>query len=432
MHSFEAMHSLRQRLGACSLAVGILAVLAVPSANAAVPAVPAVPAGTGGASVPKVSCGWPAVVSPSRLNFAFPETNATYWVMPYQLAKGDQLVAEGTYPSARFTSLTTYDTKGSPIDSLADNAIAPSAGSKNPFSQANAGTDPAQHRYRVIARSGVEAGSGHNTLAATANSAASGSGFIALRIYVPDQPSDPTGGVPLPTLSIQHQGGSTSNIATCPAAGSSQGPAGPLADFLRQLVKSNAPPGGFEGCGKSTPSAPGFAVPNKVGGLFPNPYNKYLCTPIEYKSGRIAVIRGKAPTFPNTSLDQSVLTKTQLRYWSLCQNQWQLPYPSSSCAADFQTALKDGKYTYVVSTPQDRPAQATTSHQITWISWGPTNVNGILLLRNMLPAGDFHNAVQNIQKGQDPATVMGPYYPTITYCTKAAFDKGGPDACPAP
>ncbi|WP_369246935.1 hypothetical protein [Streptomyces sp. R41] len=406
--------------------MGFLAVLAVPSANAAVPA------GTGHKSVPKVSCGWPAVVNPNRLNFAFPETNATYWVMPYQLAEGDRLVVEGTYPSARFTSLTTYDTTGSPIDSLDDKSIAPSAGSKNPFAQANAGTDPAQHRYRVTAQSGVAAGSGNNTLAATANSAASGSGFIALRIYVPTEASDPTGGVPLPALSIQHQGGSTSNIATCPAAGSAQGPAGPLAGFLRQLVKSNAPPGGFEGCGKSTPSAPVFAVPNKAGGLFPNPYNKYLCTPIAYEPGRIAVIRGKAPTFPNTSEGQSVLTKTQLRYWSLCQNQWRLPYPSSSCAADYQTALKDGQYTYVVSTPQDRPANATASNKVTWIAWGPTDVDGLLLFRNMLPAGDFHNAVQNVQKGQDPATAMGPYYPTITYCTTAAFEKDGPDACPAP
>ncbi|MET7602999.1 hypothetical protein ABZU45_08905 [Streptomyces avermitilis] len=419
------MHSLRRRLAVCSLAVGFIAVLAAPSADATVPA------GAGQASFPKVSCGWPAVVNPSRLNFAFPETNATYWVMPYQLSKGDRLVVDGTYPSARFTSLTTYNAKGSPVDSLVDRAITPNSGSKNPFAQANAGTNPAEHRYRVTVRSGVTAAPGHNTLAATADSAASGSGFLALRIYVPDKESDPTGGAPLPALSLQHQGGSTSTLKTCANAGSAHGDAGPLAGFLRQLVKKYAPPGGFEGCGKSTPSAPGFAVPNKAEGLFPNPYNKYLCTPVSHASGRIAVIRGKAPTFPDTIQGQSVLTKTQLRYWSLCQNQWQLPYPSSSCAADYQTALKDGQYTFVVSTPEDRPTNATTSDEVTWISWGPTDVNGILLFRNMLPAGDFHNAVQNIQKGQNPATVMGPYYPTITYCTKATFEKGGPDACPA-
>ncbi|MEU5539770.1 hypothetical protein [Streptomyces sp. NPDC020362] len=62
---------------------------------------------------------------------------------------------------------------------------------------------------------------------------------------------------------------------------------------------------------------------------------------------------------------------------------------------------------------------------------GPTDVTGLLLLRNTLPAGDFRNAVQNVAPGQAPAAVMGTCYPTVTYCTKAAFAKGGPDACPA-
>ncbi|MER5755140.1 hypothetical protein [Streptomyces sp. NPDC002088] len=406
--------------------MGVFTLLAAQSADASVPPQAARD------PLPQVSCGWPAVVNPSRLNFAFPETNATYWLMPYRLAQGDQMVVDGTYPSARFTSLTSYDVKGSPIDSLADYKIAPSQGSRNPFSDPNAGTNSAQHKYKVTLKAGVAPGSGGNTLAGTSMSAASGVGILALRIYVPDQTSDPAGSVPLPSLSIHRKDGSVRSISTCAKADSTQGPAGPLVGFLRKLVQDNAPPGGFEGCGKSSVQSPGFAIPNKASGLFPNPYNKYLCTPISHESGRVAVVRGKAPTFPNTQLGQSVLTKTQLRYWSLCQNQWQLPYPASSCAADFQTALnKDGRYTFVVSTPQDRPANATTTNRVTWLSWGPTNVSSILLFRNMLPAADFHNAVQDVGKGQNPASVMGDYFPTITYCTKAEFEKGGPDACPA-
>ncbi|MGW7261796.1 hypothetical protein [Streptomyces sp. NPDC054834] len=403
-----------------------MTLLVAPSAAANAPN----PAGTA-VAVPENSCAWPAVVRPGRLNFAFPEANATYWLMPYRLSQGDRIVAEGTYPFARFTSLTVYDATGSPIDSLADYQIAPSAGSKNPFAVPDAGSNPAQHHYQVTLKPGITAGASNNTMAATANGAGSGSGWLVLRIYVPDKESDPTGGVPLPTLSMQRQGSSPKSITTCPRAGSAQGPTGPLATELKALVKKYAPPGGFEGCGKSTASAPGFAVPNKTGGLFPNPYNKYLCTPLEYKSGRIAVIRGKAPTFPDTTNGQSVLTKTQLRYWSLCQNQIQLPYPVSSCAGDFQTAVgKDGQYTYVVSTSQDRPGNATTSKGVTWIDWGPTNVKSVLFLRNMLPAQTFHNAVQDVKKGDDPAKVMGAYYPTVTYCTKEAFAKMGPNACP--
>ncbi|MET8247056.1 hypothetical protein ABZV31_23130 [Streptomyces sp. NPDC005202] len=422
------MYSFLRNLRASALALmGVFTLLAAQSADAAVPV------RAGRAPLPQVSCGWPAVVNPSRLNFAFPETNATYWLMPYHLGQSDQMLVDGTYPSARFTSLTSYDVKGSPIDSLADYQIAASPGSRNPFSDPNAGTNSAQHKYQVTLKAGVAAGSGKNTLAATNGNATSGTGILALRVYVPAKASDPAGDVPLPSLSVHRKDGSVHSISTCAKADSTQGPAGPLVGYLKQLVKDNAPPGGFEGCGKSSTKSPGFATPNKTSGLFPNPYNKYLCTPISYESGRVVIVRGKAPTFPNTQAGQSVLTKTQLRYWSICQNQWQLPYPSSSCAADYQTALdKDGRYTFVVSTPQDRPANATADNKVTWISWGPTNVDGILIFRNMLPAADFHNAVQDVKQGQNPAPVMGDYFPTITYCTKATFDKGGPDACPAP
>ncbi|MEU7060721.1 hypothetical protein [Streptomyces sp. NPDC046197] len=125
-----------------------------------------------------------------------------------------------------------------------------------------------------------------------------------------------------------------------------------------------------------------------------------MCTPMEYEPDRVAVIRGKAPSFPNTANGQSVLTKTRLRYWSLCQNRLQIPYAVSSCAADFQTSRsKDGRDTYVVSTSRDRPHNATTANGITWIDWGPTNVQSVLFLRNMLPAQNLTNAVQDVKKG---------------------------------
>ncbi|WP_330458721.1 DUF1214 domain-containing protein [Streptomyces sp. NBC_00820] len=420
------MHSLKRTLGAPALAVlGFLTM-------ATAPADAATPARTARAAPPPVSCGWPAVVRPSRLNFAFPETNATYWMMPYRLAAGERLTVQGTYPAARFTSLTSYDLKGAPVDSLADRQISPAPGSRNPFAEAHAGTDAARHRYSVTVKPGVPAGPGGNTMAATTGSAASGSGFLVLRIYVPDNAADPTGGVPLPALSVRHKDGSTSSVGTCAGAGSAKGSAGPLAGFLRQRVQEDAAAGGFEGCGRSTAKSPGFALPDKTAGYFPNPYNKYLCTPVGHEPGRIAVIRGKAPTFPHTSDGQSVLTRTQVRYWSLCQNQWRLPYPATSCAGDFQTALdKDGRYTIVVSDPKDRPANATTENRVTWIPWGPTDVTGILLFRTMLPAKDFDGAVQNVREGQNPAKAMGDYFPVISYCTKDLFAKGGTGACAA-
>ncbi|MEU5539769.1 hypothetical protein [Streptomyces sp. NPDC020362] len=132
------------------------------------------PAGAGGAgAAPAVSCAWPTVVRPGRLNLAFPEAHATYRLTSCQPGKGDRIVVEGTYPSARFTSLTSYDGQGAPVDALAGFRIAPSLGSRNPFAVPDAGTHPAHHRYRVTPKPSAAAGSGGNTLAATTHSAAS-------------------------------------------------------------------------------------------------------------------------------------------------------------------------------------------------------------------------------------------------------------------
>jgi hypothetical protein len=48
-----------------------------------------------------------------------------------------------------------------------------------------------------------------------------------------------------------------------------------------------------------------------------------------------------------------------------------------------------------------------------------------VILRNMLPAADFVQAIQNVQVGREPA-MMGPYYPVGRYySTTAAFERLG-------
>lgn len=175
-----------------------------------------------------------------------------------------------------------------------------------------------------------------------------------------------------------------------------------------------------------------FVDPASTSGLFPNGDNKYLGAGLSYQPGRLVVVRGKAPNFPDSRAGQPPTDPAQqVRYWSMCQNDLVTPYPVVACAADFQTRLDaDGYYTYVVVAPEDLPAQMDSS--VTVLPWGSTQVaKKVLFLRNMLPSESFYP--QSIQASQDhagdPATTMGPYYPVATYCTTAVFAATGAAGC---
>lgn len=91
----------------------------------------------------------------------------------------------------------------------------------------------------------------------------------------------------------------------------------------------------------------------------------------------------------------------------------------------------NGNYTIVVSRAADMPTNATATCGRGFITWsdagdgaGHTN-DGLLIMRNMLPSADFPNAIQNTKTPGDESTVIGPYLPTITYTTTAAFEALG-------
>lgn len=206
------------------------------------------------------------------------------------------------------------------------------------------------------------------------------------------------------------------------------GPVAQLAKAGFDRLISGAASGAFPGNAAETV----FVNPASTSGLFPNGDNKYLGTALSYEPGRIAVVRGKAPLFPNTRAGVSAVDPAQqVRYWSLCQNDRVSPYPVVACAADFETALDDeGYYTYAVAAPEDLSSVADPT--VTVLPWGDTSVEKkVLFLRYMLPSGAFYpQSIQASQaSGADPATVMGPYYPRAVYCAAETFVAGGYEAC---
>ncbi|MGH7786306.1 MAG: hypothetical protein ACRERC_05530 [Candidatus Binatia bacterium] len=217
-------------------------------------------------------------------------------------------------------------------------------------------------------------------------------------------------------------------------------------------------------CGDDDASVqqPLFVVPQNTGGYFPNPANRYIAAgTLAYQPGRLVVVRGKGPVFPDTYPGDSIFAAAnppgpiQLRYWSMCNNVESSPYPAVLCRADYATALDDdGYYTYVVSLDESGTTPPTPPNWLpidaTWLPWGPTDEPNILILRNMLPASGFTQTVQGAEAAgctidnqsgttvpyttqrtasQCAAREMGDYYPQVAYCDQDLFVREGWQGC---
>jgi hypothetical protein len=390
-------------------------------------------------------CAWPVEVSMDALNIAYPDKFAAYFVMPYMLGADRSLILEGTYPEARFMSLTTYYGVGVPgqavevLGWMRDTHIVPDAGSANPVVDPDAPDDPAQRRWtaRVSGTAPVDPdnpsdaimGGEGNVLVAHPEGAEDQLGLLVVRVYVPDDVADPTGGVGLPTLTLEDESGAQRELPTCSADEEAV-----WSDLIGQLVRqavTSAP---------SLPMPPGADaqpdwVESPVPGLGPNPDNRYLMAPAVWEPGRIVVIRGQAPTFPDTAAGESAADPTDLRYWSFCTgaNDVTEGYATADCVPDYAIPLDaDGVYTVVVSQPEDRPANATEDNGVAWLQGADPSQPDLLVLRHMLPSdGYFDQSVWAVPELTPGAAepVMGPYFPQTTYCDVATFEAGGADAC---
>lgn len=412
---------------------------------------------TNGTNVAGTACAWPNKADKATLNVAYPDTNATYWTTSYRLALGESLELHGRFADARYLSFITYGPLGGAIGVLTDRDIQPDAGSTNPFGGSGTNTS-GTHNYTVRVRSdavhetnavnalGAESPDATATTTAspatsvpatsepstadltsnatplgtgTAGDPATVAGTLIYRVYLPNANDDPTGGAGLPEVKVLSASGATTTVSTCPNPGRNSA--------AIAIIDAKGPP-----TNTPAPAQPVFIRPAKgAQNLYPNPDNVYVVTIVHHDPGRLVVVRGKAPSFPDTPR-APITGHEQVRYWSLCTNEYRKPYPVSFCVADRDVALDaQGRYTFVISTAADRPPNATAANGVTWLDWGDTSVDALLLLRHMLASPDFGESAINLAPGTLATTTMGEYAPHGVYCTTEAFTRGGPAACPS-
>jgi len=407
-------------------------------------------------------CAWPLEMSPEgTANFQFPDNSARYWIMPFDTQQYETMTIKGTYPNIRYFSFAAYETidydainntnQGFDIAGpLSDAQIAPDQGGINPFVQRG---DRNGTYTVVISRTGQTSG---NTIAVSHDLV-----WILLRMYVAD--ADPSlsgqsmmGGVPLPTITVTDRTGASRQLEACSQINK-------WVD-LSKFVQFLFPPSLDLSINEGTPSSDRlwFAPPkNPPSILWPNPDNKYMMMlpGNDYQPGRIIVIHGKAPGFPDTFNGSPIWVPSQgfrsvdMRFWALCTADFASPFSVINCATDFNTDRKGEYYTIVISDDLVRPKWLQGRPNVNWLPWGDEQYPKVVAFRNMLPADDFHHAVKdawNYQNGlctfnfslevpPNPGDidkvgpcaqdVMGDYYPVAVWCDKSKFLAGGWQAC---
>jgi hypothetical protein len=411
----------------------------------------ALPLTARGATLPPVGCSWPVKLDADTLNTAFPDSSATYWGTRFVSLPGSRIVVRGTYPAARYFSLHAYDDLQRPVGSLADREIAPDPGSDNPFATPGAAPGGAYTAYvEFTARPATPA---PNTLyaGAMADGTQNPGGFILLRVYVPDDPTELSGGVAepkIPDLELEVADGAVRiPFGRCEPLPPSTG--GALTDAIAQMSFPDAVPRSipflpatttpefrrFFGLDRTVwdrvpPNPATDPIPRFQGGFLSNQHIAYLYKILSREYGDVFVFRAKAPTFPDTRPPGtgSPTDPTQVRYWSICENEL-ATQRFIACLADYQTRIDaEGYFTFVVADPADKPSNLDATGA-NWLPWGGAFYDGLVIYRHMLPATAFAEAIQNVPEFADAATLMGEYFPRGAYCTKQRFENGGPAAC---
>jgi hypothetical protein len=400
-------------------------------------------------------CSWNIQIGGSQADATFPDTGARYWGAAFQIPPGGYLEIQGQYPHARYFSFETYTAESQAIDGLYDAQIAPDPGSVNPYVP-GAHRDSEHRDYTVYIVNGKVPTSGRapNTIytSTTDGSKSEPTGFaqIGYRIYLPDIGRDDTGGVGLPTITSVSSDGSRMlelggcQIITLPDLGAQQisaalgegfpisGPGvlglnplrwrkytNPVTAYSAALLDNQLTSSEYQ------QAASEFDATLPSGGFFENVDTAYLFAVADREFGQVLALRGQVPTTPQTTLGQPIMGNGQMRYWSLCAfSQASSVY---GCADDSDIPAKNHHHFLVVlSTAAARPSNASAQCGVNWIPLGAATQT-VLLLRNMLPAPSFRDAVQNATVGTEQQT-LGPYYPIGSYYhTTADFEKLG---CP--
>jgi hypothetical protein len=416
-------------------------------------------AGAQAAEHPLATCFWEGPIStrqPSTRgfdgrNFNFPEESATYWLARFNLPAGARLELRGRFLHGRYMSVNAYSA-GVPTDALSDVLIAPVRGATNPFLPGHR-RDRHRRGWRLTVLDAPRPSGARAPNTLYAQPAENEPIELLYRVYEPDRGRDLTGGTGLPRAALVQDGKRRTQAQTCQAvddpdrsipvqtidpalwkAGTSCRPGHPAFDpprWERFFNLDYSTEAVLEDCTEAGHQLRLQNPPEQKGGFYSNRDTSYVFAHVSTTFGNVLVIHGRLPVYPRTRARQKRMGTGRLRFWSLCSGESRVTTRTADCLADRQLELgADRRYTIVASKAADRPRNATRRCGVSWLDLGKGDGAGrsdyaVLIMRNMLVAPDFAQAIQRIPRPGQEQQVMGPYFPASQYTTKADYEARG-------
>jgi hypothetical protein len=383
------------------------------------------------------------------INVAYPDEGAFYWSANFTVPNGAKLRLKGQYPHARYISFVSYRATGQAVESLADYKISPDAGAINPFvAGANRNAKARGYTVEIAERAdSAEAGDGKLGSGASNNILLApklerGNQSVVYRVYAHDTAKSVTGGVALPEAELTMADGKIlRGEAACAALDSRQTWTADITALgvpipqYRMIKNQKDRPLGWPAQPNPEwhvqhPRIANFTIftgdhagstARGGGEFYPNPDNRYARAFVSTQFGPVLVMKGKMPLIPSTIKGDVKMGSGQLRYWSMCSNQSMVNSRVTDCVFDEQVPLDANRnYTIIVSKEKDRPRNARPECGLAWIRLGDDGDGlddphfSLLVIRNMLAAPDFAEAIQNAQDDKD-LPKMGEYLPKGQY-----------------
>ncbi|ADM09480.1 hypothetical protein PB2503_07072 [Parvularcula bermudensis HTCC2503] len=336
-----------------------------------------------------VGCAWQIVVNPeltdSRANIALPDLSSIYWATRIPTGSIDRITVSGEYPAARYMSFGIYDQTFTPFTVHGETSFL----ADFQIAPDEGSENPWQ--------TGGEAG---GSFTITINHAEKGLGQNTL----PMPPDNLEGGLEFPLMPRP--------------------------------------------CEDDCPPLKAFSRPSNTAGFFPNLDNAYLLALYDPQPDEVLVMTGQAPARGNeeTKREPQIWPPETpaVRYWSLCNTIYRLPYPAvlkpknmktkaEACIADYKIPQdEDGQYRIVIGALDQMPEDFDFS-EAAWVMSSPTEpkTRHALLFRNMLPS-DWDYSIQDVPSDDNPQSakdIMGPYYPTLTPCAVSTLAAEGVEGC---
>jgi len=337
---------------------------------------------------PNRACGWP-IAYPGDANYAYPDTNAAYFVQAAIMDPGDSIVITGKDPKARYWSMQTYRFSDSTLlDSVNDETVKRRGkGSKA--------------RWTIsVVPAGQDRGKDPNVLSAAEWTGADLSNLtvVMMRVYV-SATTNLSGG-PMPTVTLYSGTGASkkrTKLKTCRPAQVGPPENRPVLEPAED-VPSRFVRGGAER-------------------FYPSADTAYLAAQQAYDEDAVLVVTGKVPRI-----------RKDVRYWSLCQNVNAGDLPVVDCLRDEQIDTdKDGFYRIaVVPDAQISEDERAAYPDVNFLDWGAAGDAGyddaFLLFRNVLPNRKFRGAVSRVPVEKFAEDYIGDYAPVLTMIPRAEFD----------